>query len=355
MRTTPTLFFLLLIMLALTNLPTPAASQSDHTLNLPLILRPPRPLSEQTIAFCSNRNGNRDIYLINGDGSGERALTNTPSDECVPLWSPDGSQLAFLSDRDGDTEIFVMQADGTNVRQLTFNTCPDYDMAWSPDSTQLAYLSCTAGISYNLYRLSVSGPSTPVLVAEDVLNTPSWSYDGTYLIYEARRNNQPAIYTRNLTTNAEQFLTVGIDPAFAPDSYKIAFVIELEVFTINVDGTEEKLIANHSGGVLPAVRRPLWSPDGQKLSYHFISGMSPGDPLRLMVASGLNDDVPTVTHLGPGVDSDWSSDSAYLTFRTIQLDPNLPPQVAVISPDGTYFMRLTSVGQNDYPRWRPIP
>ena len=32
-----------------------------------------------------------------------------------PAWSPDGKRIAFQSGRDGDREIFVMDADGTNV------------------------------------------------------------------------------------------------------------------------------------------------------------------------------------------------------------------------------------------------
>ncbi len=36
-------------------------------------------------------------------------------------------RIAFESDRDGDREIFVMNADGTGQTQLTVNTRADFD------------------------------------------------------------------------------------------------------------------------------------------------------------------------------------------------------------------------------------
>ena len=60
--------------------------------------------------------------------------------DSAPAWSPDGRQIAFESTMDGDREIYVMNADGTNVRQLTHNTLWDEGPAWSPDGTQVRVL-----------------------------------------------------------------------------------------------------------------------------------------------------------------------------------------------------------------------
>jgi Tol biopolymer transport system component len=48
---------------------------------------------------------------------------------------PDGSssgRIAFCSDRDGNWEIFVMDADGSNQIQLTDNESDDRSPAWCP-------------------------------------------------------------------------------------------------------------------------------------------------------------------------------------------------------------------------------
>ena len=52
-----------------------------------------------------------------------------------PRGRPDGRRIAFETKIDGDREIYVMNADGTNVRQLTHNTLWDEGPAWSPDGT----------------------------------------------------------------------------------------------------------------------------------------------------------------------------------------------------------------------------
>ena len=41
------------------------------------------------IAFTSDLDGNREIYVMNADGSGQRRLTRNPAEDLFPFWSPD--------------------------------------------------------------------------------------------------------------------------------------------------------------------------------------------------------------------------------------------------------------------------
>jgi TolB protein len=50
---------------------------------------------------------NRDVYVVNADGSGLRRLTTHPEYDGDPAWSYDGRRIAFLSERDGRSEIYV--------------------------------------------------------------------------------------------------------------------------------------------------------------------------------------------------------------------------------------------------------
>src|SRR5687768_14317011 len=58
-------------------------------------------------------------------------LTNNNAMDCQPVWSPDGSRIAFWSNREGKKEIYVMDADGTNVKRLTHNLADDVNPSWS--------------------------------------------------------------------------------------------------------------------------------------------------------------------------------------------------------------------------------
>ena len=44
------------------------------------------------IAFSSARDGNLEIYVMDGDGSNQRRVTVNPARDESPAWSPDGEE-----------------------------------------------------------------------------------------------------------------------------------------------------------------------------------------------------------------------------------------------------------------------
>ena len=70
--------------------------------------------------FCE-----RDIHVMNQDGTGETNLTQTPDIiESDPAWSPNGSRIAFVvgTEQQENASIWVMNADGSDRTQLTDGT-----------------------------------------------------------------------------------------------------------------------------------------------------------------------------------------------------------------------------------------
>ena len=115
------------------------------------------------IAFTSLRDGqnpdgsrNREIYVMDPDGSDQIRLTDDPASDGSPAWSPDGARIVFHSDRAGNDDIYVMAADGSDVLQLTDDPEDDDFPTWSPDGTMIAFVSARDG-DREIYLMEADG------------------------------------------------------------------------------------------------------------------------------------------------------------------------------------------------------
>jgi len=224
------------------------------------------------IVFVSERDGNTEIYLMNADGSGQKRLTNNPADDSHPGWSPDGSRIIFNSSRDTPDpkldwweqyhNIYTMNLDGSDVRRITncrtVCTFPSY----SPDGRRIAYRKVIAAPGfYDDAKLTLANTDSEVFVANsdgsnevDLSNSaaydawPSWSPDGSRIIFASNRGALTQIYV------------------------------------VNVDGSNLTRLVNDRETEQDA--RPQWSRDGSKVAFtRAINGTMDIYVLDLSVAS----------------------------------------------------------------------
>jgi len=58
------------------------------------------------LVFVSDRaDGQRELYAVNDDGSGERRITFNDITERQSAWSPDGTRIVFSGLRNGNGDI----------------------------------------------------------------------------------------------------------------------------------------------------------------------------------------------------------------------------------------------------------
>jgi Tol biopolymer transport system component len=155
--------------------------------------------------------GNREIYVMNADGTGETRLTNNPANDSNPTWSPDGKYLAFTSDRDGQSEIYVMNVEemlqgdeDKAVIRLTNHPAHDRKPAWSPDGTRIAFTSDRHG-SNGIYIIHVKDTPQGIEVSEPTRLiysrhyywAPAWSPDSKRIVFSSTQDGNQEIYIMN--------------------------------------------------------------------------------------------------------------------------------------------------------------
>ena len=167
--------------------------------------------------------------MINIDGSAELNLSNSPSGDHSPVWSPDGNTIMYISKRTGDWEIYAVNSTGGNSRNLTRNSSID-DMGgvWSPDGQYIVYEPRSDDVSA-LWVMDSQGEGHVQLSTR----TPGhfrWSPDATHLAY---------------------------------DSYDDS---TCNVYIVNADGTNPINVSRNHGKNNGAGHF-AWSPDGKQLGY----------------------------------------------------------------------------------------
>jgi YD repeat-containing protein len=132
------------------------------------------------IAFVSTRDSNKEIYLINANGSNPVRLTNTLENDDSPYWSPDGAQIVFRSERERDSydpiqQLWMMNPDGNNQALLAGNSFGDYSPSWIVNGNQPPVASSGgpySGVIAQNVPFSAAGSFDP----DGSINSYSWTF-----------------------------------------------------------------------------------------------------------------------------------------------------------------------------------
>lgn len=105
----------------------------------------------QTVLYWASDNPDLNggaIYTLSiiGTDSPKRLTNSAAGVDADPAWSPDGTQIAFRRKvpnpaGGGNDDVFVMNADGSGAKAVATTPAADFKPIWSPDSKNLLIIS----------------------------------------------------------------------------------------------------------------------------------------------------------------------------------------------------------------------
>jgi len=231
-----------------------------------------------------NLSGNRDIYIMNTDGTGRTAVSATIADETEPSWSPNYTRLVFSKKKKGAAAdqlngLWTIGWDGSSPVRVT----TDRGASWGKTDRIVFYSTRGNPLSTanDIYTISPDGAGLVRLTntaADD--RDPAWSPDGTKIVFASDRSTfsrtgrgHMHLWVINADVTGLKQLTTGTDnesqPAWSPDGTKIAYHYSNGIAAVFTDGTKDNsinIIASDNGKTW-YVGEPTWSPDGQWLAF----------------------------------------------------------------------------------------
>ena len=241
------------------------------------------------MTFSSSRNGTRDVWISEADGTSPRPLTSDPESDSRPSISPDGSRVAFISNRGGGRGLWLVSSEGGAPRRLVAADILDRP-AWSPDGRRLVYAAAAADAEAGLWTISADG-GAPAAIPGIKGRCPAWSPNADLIAYFTS-DRSSGLLVRFATSQGESRLEhLHVVPqaveatAFSWDGRRLAIgsspgLGDAGILVVDLERGSSRVVAGL--GPFTGLRGIAWSPDDGGLVYGLVQYES-----RILLFDGL--------------------------------------------------------------------
>ena len=255
---------------------------------------------EKRVAVTGLENNNTDIWIHEVDRPVKTRLTSHEGTDLFPTWSPRGDRVAFSSGRTGDRDVYTLLADGSGEPVLLVGSADsrEYLTDWSPDETILMFQRMDSpwidsNLSYLRRKQDGSGYHEALFLKTGFDEAVGkLSPDGRFVAYSSNHSGQPEVYIRSFPDGGGRqrvSLNGGAQPRWSKDGKELFYVAGSYLMAVPVS-TSSKLIVGNP--------KPLFSSRGLPMSrtgslnYDVTS-----DGQRFVVTEPLAADTKRVIHV----------------------------------------------------------
>ena len=312
-------------------------------------------ITDESIIYVSDREGNTNFYTMNPDGSNIQKinLENFPSTALISgiQWSPSLQKYLVTAMIGTDSDIYTMDWDGDNLDNLA-NTpgIMEDNPVPSPNGEWIAFIA--SEIQPEIVLMQPNGKNKINLSKFAGQNSsPTWAPDNSRIYFNSNREGTPNIFSVELdasdVTNISHGRGLDAKYSVSPDGEHLVFDSDrdgaMDLFVIPTSGGEPTNITQHQAIDV----EPVWSPDGQWIAFR--SNRDGG--WDLFITSPDGETVKNLT-MSPDIDEvnfSWAPDSQHLVFNS-----NLNNQIDIFVIDlaGNAPINISNNPANDYgPVW----
>ncbi|MEO8657849.1 MAG: translocation protein TolB [Bryobacteraceae bacterium] len=265
-----------------------------------------------------------------------------------------GSKIYFVSTRTGNKEIWVMDYDGSNQKQLTRYNSISTMPAVSPDGSKFAFTTFARGNPSIMIHSTETNGRLPFYNQRASMNaTPSFTPDGQSILFSSTLSGTAQLYLAKIDgTDLKRLSTtraIEVEPKVNPKTgADLVFVSgrsgPQQIYRMSIDGADVERLTTGEG----EASNPAWNPDGVHIALAWTRGFEPGN-WNIFIMNVPTRDTVQLTHgRGRNENPSWSPDGRSLAFSTNRSGST---QIWTMLADGMQARQLTTQGQNLMPVW----
>ena len=236
------------------------------------------------ITFTSSRDGRKNIYSINYDGTGLKNITESYEGDCWGgVASPDGGKLVFYSNMDEEldmwgqklTNLYVANSDGVDAKRITLSVIPEDYFRITQDSERVFFVAKSKlSDKKEIYISSIGRREEWIQLTDNDFTETNLdvSPNGDKVVFGGFEEGFYNFYTMDIEDREMKKLFSSPNPlgyvSFSPNGESILYTKETYDFSTKLvlydlkSGEEDEIYRSSSG-----IKNITWDKEGEKIAF----------------------------------------------------------------------------------------